>query len=313
MSKKQETPKYLYPQNDFIFKRIFGAEGNEDITKHLISNIIGEEIKKLEIKNPYLLRETKDDKEEILDIKAILDDDIQCDIEIQVGNNHDIEKRLLNSWAKMYRQSIGKGKNYINMKRTIVIFITLFDVDNLKGIQEYKTKWQIQEEKLKFRLTDVFEVDIIELSKAKKDIMNGKFEAPQNIKDWVTFLVNPKKLEEESKMEEMSEEVRKAYEIWQNLNLTEEERERAEHRYLELESLEYAKQYEHNLGREEGREQGLKEGREEGREQGREEGREQGRKEEREKLAKAMLKENIPVETIAKVTKLTEDEIKQLK
>ena len=76
MSKTQEIPAYMYPQNDFIFKRLFGYEGNEEITKNLVSNIIGEEIKTLEFKNPYLLRETKDDKEEILDIKASLNNDI---------------------------------------------------------------------------------------------------------------------------------------------------------------------------------------------------------------------------------------------
>ena len=58
MSKQQKIPEYLYPQNDFIFKRLFGAEGNEDITKNLISNIIGEKIKTLQIKNPYLFRES---------------------------------------------------------------------------------------------------------------------------------------------------------------------------------------------------------------------------------------------------------------
>lgn len=103
LNKNQEIPEYMYPQNDFIFKRLFGYEGNEEITKDLVSSIIGKPIKTLEFKNPYLLRETKDDKEEILDIKACLDNNIQCDIEIQVGNNHDVEKRILDSWSKMYR------------------------------------------------------------------------------------------------------------------------------------------------------------------------------------------------------------------
>ena len=94
---KQEVPEYMLPKNDHIFKRLFGYEGNENITKNLVSNIIGEEIKTLEFKNPYLLRETRNDKEEILDIKALLNNNIQCDIEIQVGNYHDIEKRILNT------------------------------------------------------------------------------------------------------------------------------------------------------------------------------------------------------------------------
>ena len=313
MNKLKEIPEYLYPKNDFIFKRLFGAEGNEDITKNLISNIIGEEIKTLEFKNPYLLRENKNDKEEILDIKATLDDDIQCDIEIQVGNNHDIEKRMLDSWAKIYRQSIGKGLKYINMNRTIVIFITLFDVDSLKVIPEnYKTKWYIQEEKLKLKLTDVFEIDIIELSKAKRQIMDETFNAPKGIKDWVTFLINPKEMEE-SNMGEMSKEVKKAYEQWQNLNLSEEEREIAEHRFKELESLEYAKKYEHDLGRNEGREEGRAEGRAEGRKEGHAEGLTEGKLESKLEIAKKLLVKGFDIETIVEITELTKEEIEKLK
>ncbi|MBR3002034.1 MAG: Rpn family recombination-promoting nuclease/putative transposase [Clostridia bacterium] len=299
MNNETEIPEYMYPKNDFIFKRLFGYEGNEEITKDLVSNIIGEKIKTLQFKNPYLLRETKEDKEEILDIKASLDNNIQCDIEIQVGNNHDEIKRILNSWAKMYRQSIGKSKEYKNMKRTIVIFITMFDIDSLREIEQYKTKWKIQEEKLKIKLTDVFEIDIIELSKAKRQLKKGTFEEPKNLKEWVTFLINPKELEE-SKMEEMSEEVRKAYELWQSLNLNEEEREIAEQRFMDLASAESAKEYEKKLGRKEGRVEG------------RAEGRVEGRAEKQKEIAKKLLEMGLEIEKIIEATGLAKEEIENL-
>ena len=199
------------------------------------------------------------------------------------------------------------------MKRTIVIFITLFDVDSLKVIPDsYKTKWYIQEEKLKLKLTDVFEIDIIELSKAKRQMLNQTFDAPKGIKDWVTFLINPKEVEE-SNMDEMSEEVKKAYEQWQNLNLSEEEREIAEHRFKELESLEYAKKYEHDLGRNEGREEGRAEGLEEGRAEGRKEGHAEGLTEGKQEIAKKLLAKGFDIETIAEITELTIEEIEKLK
>ena len=102
----QNVEEYLYPTNDFLFKRIFGYEGNEDITKDLVSTILDRKIKKIEFQNPYLLREIQKDKEEVLDIKAVLDDGVQCDIEVQVVNYHDIDKRILDYWSKLYRQSI---------------------------------------------------------------------------------------------------------------------------------------------------------------------------------------------------------------
>ena len=289
---KQEVPEYMLPKNDHIFKRLFGYEGNENITKNLVSNIIGEEIKTLEFKNPYLLRETRNDKEEILDIKALLNNNIQCDIEIQVGNYHDIEKRILNTWAKMYRQSIGKSKKYKNMKRTIIIFITTFSIDSLRELEQYKTRWGIYEEKLQIKLTNDFQIDIIELSKAKRQLKKGTFEDEKNLKNWVKFLINPKDLEE-TKMEDLNEEVKKAYELWQSLNENEEERDAAERRYLDLASLEYAKKYEYNLGKEEGREEGIKRNKIE--------------------TAKKMLAEKIDIELIMKITGLTKEEIEKLK
>lgn len=285
----------MLPKNDHIFKRLFGYEGNENITKNLVSNIIGEEIKTLEFKNPYLLRESKEDKEEILDIKAELNNNTLCDIEIQVGNYHDLEKRILNSWAKIYRQSIGKSQNYIDMKKTIVIFITTFNVDSLRGLKQYWTKWGIFEENLQIKLTDIFEVDIIELSKAKRLLKAGKFNGTEELKDfrnWIKFLINPQFMED-AKMEDVNEEIKKAYEIWQDLNNSEEEREAAERRFMNLGSLEYAKKYEYNLGKEEGIAE--------------------GKAEQQKEIAKKMLDKGIEIEVIAEFTGLSEEEIKELK
>ena len=207
MVKNEQKPEYMLPKNDFIFKKLFGSEGNESITKELIEVIIGQKIRKLEFKNPYLLREAKEDKEEILDVKV--------------------------------------------------------------------------------ELTDIFEVDIIELSKADKYFKNNK-EKMKEIKNWISFLINPKNIEG-ANMKEVSEEIQKAYELWQNMNLTEEEREVAERRYLDMVSLEYAKEYEYKQGIAEGKAEKQKE------------------------IAKEMLKRKMSIELISEITKLTEEEIKKLK
>ena len=295
MSKKEQKPEYMLPKNDFIFKKLFGSEGNELITKDLIETIIGKKIKKLEFKNPYLLREAKKDKEEILDIKVELDNSTLCDIEIQVGNYHDADKRILDYWSKMYRTSIEKGQKYIEMKKTIIIFIASYNIDNLKGIEEYKTRWKILEEKLKIELTDVFEVDIIELSKAEKILKSNKAEL-QEIRNWISFLINPKNLEG-TKMKDMSKEIQKAYELWKNMNLTEEEREVAERRYKDMVALEHAKKYEYEQGRAEGERLGL----------------ERGEKQKQEEIAKEMIKEKLDIELIMKITKLSKEEIMKMK
>jgi predicted transposase/invertase (TIGR01784 family) len=81
MKEKQEL---LELKSDWVFKRIFSKEGNEDILADLISAILNIEIKKVEIKNTELTKNMEKQKKSILDIKAELDDKSIVDIELQV-------------------------------------------------------------------------------------------------------------------------------------------------------------------------------------------------------------------------------------
>ncbi len=66
----------------------------------------------------------------------------------------------------MYTASIKAGKDYETLEKTIVILISDYELDSLKEIQKYQTKWQIREEEYhQIILTDVMELYIIELPK----------------------------------------------------------------------------------------------------------------------------------------------------
>ena len=95
--------KLLNPKNDYVFKRIFGYKGNENITKSLIENITETKINHIElIQDANLYKNLIGDKVGILDIKAILDNEVHTDIEMQIANNKSIIKRILFYWGKMY-------------------------------------------------------------------------------------------------------------------------------------------------------------------------------------------------------------------
>ena len=83
--------KLLNPKNDYVFKRIFGQIGNEDITASLISAIIDKKITNVKLDNNTILeKDLFDDKVGVLDIKAKIDNCINCDIEMQVVDKNDI-------------------------------------------------------------------------------------------------------------------------------------------------------------------------------------------------------------------------------
>ena len=75
--------KIMHPTNDYVFKRLFGFVGNEEITKGLLNSIIDDvHINRVELDCKEILeQDLKSDKFGILDIRAVLDNNIQCDVE----------------------------------------------------------------------------------------------------------------------------------------------------------------------------------------------------------------------------------------
>lgn len=79
------THYLLTPKIDVVFHSLFRS-GNESITKALISDIIGRNIQSINLDlDRHLLTQHPDDKLGILDVKAILDDGILCNIEVPNG------------------------------------------------------------------------------------------------------------------------------------------------------------------------------------------------------------------------------------
>ena len=96
--------------------------------------------------NTILEKDLFDDKVGILDIKAKINSCINCDIEMQVVDKNDIERRLLFYWSRLFSKSIKAGKDYLKLEKTIAILITDYELESLKQIPKYQTKWQIREE-----------------------------------------------------------------------------------------------------------------------------------------------------------------------
>ena len=119
---------------------------------------------------------------------------------------------------------------------------------------------------------------------------------------------------------EENEELKKAWEVYEDINADEHERYLAELRIkyiLDLEDIrEKGLQEGYQQGIEEGREQGIHQGMEQGIEQGMEQGIEQGMQQgEKAKaieIVTEMLKEGFEIEKIAKLTGLREYEIAEL-
>ena len=277
--------KLLNPKNDYVFKRLFGSVGNETITKNLLSCILQQNITDVQLDcNPILEKNLLDDKVGILDIKAKIDNTTNVDIEMQVTDHKNIEKRILFYLSKMYTKTIKKSQDYSSLEKCIAILITNYNIDIIKNIPKYITKWNIREEEYqKIVLTDVMEIYIIELNKFKdyKEKSNHN-----SLNSWIEFIESPEVVDMSNK------EIQKAKKVLEEISQDEHEQYLAELRekyIMDQKAIEDA-----------GYDKGLKTGIY------------QGISQEKLQIAKKMLNEKIDLDTISRITGLSIQELKNL-
>ena len=145
MGKKEN--KILSPKLDVVFQALFGEVGSEGITKKFIESIMDYKIATITLdKNPILRRDFKDEKLGVLDIIAELNEKESCNIELQVVEKDNIIERILYYWSRLYSKGIKAGEDYKILKKTIVILITDFEIEEIKE-EKCHTKWRIIEDK----------------------------------------------------------------------------------------------------------------------------------------------------------------------
>ncbi len=300
--KDNENNKAIMPTDDFAFKQIFGNIGNEEITKGLVSCIIGKKIKSISLdENPNLERERKDEKSSVVDVKVTLDSNVTCNLEMQMESSKDIEKRILFYWSRLYAKELHKGNDYNKLRKTIIILITQFEIKKLKEIPKFHTEWKIRKtESSNIVLTPDLEFHIIELPKVKKMDNKSLTEEQRKLKLWAKFLLNPDEMEEEEMVSKVDEDLRQAIIELGRLRMDDDEVDIAEKKVI---NLMYQK------GREEEvYDNGLRKGKRDGRKQGRME----GKKEKQLEIAKKMLSKKLSIEEIIEITELSKEEIEEL-
>lgn len=177
------------PLNDFIFKKVFGEKGNEDILISFINAVLKrtnkEPIVEIEIiDNKQLTKEVINDKTGIIDVRARTAKGENVDIEVQLTDQGNMDKRTLFYWGKMYLENIKQGEDYTSLEK--VITINILDFDYLKT-ESYQSSFHLWEDIEKnYMLTDMVEIHFLELPKfRRKKNKNYKDSA---IERWLAFL-----------------------------------------------------------------------------------------------------------------------------
>ena len=219
----------LNPRVDFAFKKIFGAEENKDLLISFINSVISEKdpIVEVTLLNPYNSLDFKGDKGSILDIKAKDSKGIFYDIEMQVSDEGDYDKRALNYWAETYTGQLGAGQDYSLLRKTIGIHILNFNC--IPEIQRYNNKFIIREADSGVPFFQDFVIYTIELEKFIKGANENLNLLLPRIKTgldrWSTFLTKASNLDRNNLPKELCDDpcIKKALGVLDTLSLNKEE------------------------------------------------------------------------------------------
>ena len=273
------------PLNDYLFKFIFGREERKRITLSFLNAVLDRKESKELTDITFIDREFdpqfEEDKLSQLDIYGIASDGSQINIEVQLMNLYNMQKRTLYYWARMY-QTLRKGEAYQQLSPSITINLLNFSLLPQKSPHNMYGLYDIVSG---HRLTEDLEIHFLEIPKFKlKSVKEMK-----RLEKWLAYFsnkLNERETEELAMSEAAIKEAIQAEHIFMQCDVERwqyEQREKAMRDYLSAMTS--------------SRDEGLQEGRREGRREGILD------------MARSLLALNVPVDVIEKSSGMTRAEI----
>ncbi|WP_347491413.1 Rpn family recombination-promoting nuclease/putative transposase [Desulfoscipio sp. XC116] len=175
--------------NDYLFKRIFGSDEGKDALIGFLNAVLkptlDQELTSVELLDRELDPKYLLDKAARLDILAKTATGALVNIEVQVVNKYNIDKRTLFYWAGLYHGQLGSSENFINLRKTITINILGFNW--FRGnTGKYHHTFHIREDQTGELLNDDLEIHFLELGKVAK----LKRKPLNNLEEWLLYLNN---------------------------------------------------------------------------------------------------------------------------
>jgi predicted transposase/invertase (TIGR01784 family) len=289
----------INPRVDFAFKKLFGSEENKDLLMSLINAIVSEEeqVVEVELKNPYNLADYQAGKMSILDIKAKSEKGRWYNVEMQISEDYNFDKRAIYYWAKLVTEQLSEGMMFKELKKTISI--NILDFNFIPDTTEFHTIYKIintatgKDDKLH----DIFELHYIELRKFNKT----NEQIVTALDRWSTFLTKAHQLNKHRIPKELAgdQAIVKAVSVVDRM-FDEDERMIYEVRMQSLADVESKIASAIEKGMERGLEEGL------------ERGKAEGMYEAKKQIALSLYQSGMTQEVIAKATGLSELEIQQI-
>ncbi|WP_150266256.1 Rpn family recombination-promoting nuclease/putative transposase [Paenibacillus tepidiphilus] len=290
----------LDPRIDFVFKRIFASENNKDVLLAFLNDIFADageaQLCEVVVLNPFTDKDDPLDKQSVFDIWARAADGKLINIEMQLFNKYDIEKRTLYYWSKRYSGQLQEGGKYKDLNKCVTVNILNY---NVLPNEHTHSVFHLREDKYGTPLSDDIEIHFLELPKL------GRLQSPveSGLVDWLLFLKG-KEIPDWEALSMNNPALQKAMDTLRYLSQDEEARMKYEARMKVL--LDEASQMDGALN------EGFAKGKQEGKQEGIREGQAKGEKTGRLEVARRLAAMGMDRQTIREATGLDDEELSSL-
>ena len=170
----------MSPKVDFAFKEIMSNEKVRIGFLSAVLNIKDTDIKSTIMLNTNLKKVHEDEKQGILDVRLVMNNNTEIDIEIQLSYMRTWADRSIFYLAKMLTEQANINKKYSNFKKCIGI--NILDFNYVKQTERFHTSYHFREDIDNSLYTDVMECHLIELPKLPNN-SDGT-----SLYDWIKFI-----------------------------------------------------------------------------------------------------------------------------
>ena len=268
----------ISPLVDFAFKLMLGNPEHSDVTIHFLNSILVDQprITHVEFLNPFLGKESEDDKQSVLDILATDEHGRLLNIEMQTSLPAGMAQRLAYYVSAMYAGQLNEGSQYRELRPAISICVLTQAM--FPGSPALHLDFRLREASADLTLTDDLQIHLLQLNNLQAAAENVYHATPAE--RWAYFLLNADKLTPADIGRLFPDaEISEAAGVLEMISRTPEQLMQYHARVKFMRDA-FARMLQARLeGEEKGRQEGEEKGRQEGEARGRQEGEAIGRQE----------------------------------
>ena len=174
----------LRMKDDIMFKSFFSKKGHEEFLEDFIGSILGERVKVAQVVHDARLEQiSKDEKYGVLDLDVELENGKKINLEMQIRDLYNIEKRTtFYAGKKISEQLGGENRYYKDLKNVIIIAILNY---SFIPYEDYVNKTvRVLENHKEYKINNEVAYYYIELDKFRKK----NPDMTDKLNQWLAFL-----------------------------------------------------------------------------------------------------------------------------